>query len=268
MDPLVSAQAADVLSNLITLTSQKADSRVDAMHQYLVEIGKAEAFSHAKEPPKENVLFYNELFKGALLFIKNGGAKYANPALEKMNGEQLTNEFNELQVYNIQTFMHLLQQKRAVDAMEEFLQDGGNLDGYKKWAKEHGIALPQPVPTTPQEAAARMDEMIRTAKSTEWAKAEARGISQEEFEKDWKQQVENNRESVARRVDGCKQLAQSLSAPPPPTAERPALSPYGAVTVPKQGPVPPAPPPPPVPSRYTPEYYQARNHELWDRWDR
>jgi hypothetical protein len=266
-DPLISAQAADVLSNLITLTSQKADARVEAMHQYLAQIGKDEAFSQAKAPPKEKGIFFNDLFKGAVLFIKNGGVKYANPALEQMNGEQLTNEFNELQVYNIQTFLHVVEQKHAVDSMEAFLKGGGNLEGYQKWAKEHGIATQRPAAITPQEVPARMEEMIKSAKATEWAKAEARGMSQEEFEKEWKQRVEKYRESVAREVDGCKQLAKSLSAPPPPAPAPPPLPPSGGAFNPKQELKPPAPLAPPVQSRYTPEYFQAKNKELWDRFD-
>jgi len=263
-DPLISAQAADVLSNLIALTSQKAEARVAAMHQYLGQIGKEEAFSQAKAPPKEKGIFFNDLFKGAVIFVKNGGAKYANPALEQMNGGQLTNEFNELQMYNIQTFMHVVEQKQAVDAMQSFLKAGGNLEGYQKWAKEHSIAPQQPALATPQDAAARMDEMIRAAKSTAWAKAEARGTSQEEFEKEWKQRVERFRDSVARQVEGCNQLAKALSAPPPPGP--PPLSPNGVVVNQRQV-LPPGPVAPPVSSRYTPEYFQAKNKELWDRFD-
>ena len=271
-DMLAPAQAADVLSNLITVTSKKADARVEAMHQYLVEIGKGDAFHEAPAPPEEKAIFFNQLFKGAIQFVKDGGAQYADPALSQMTGAQLMNELSELQVYNTQQFMHLLKQKRAVDAMEAFLKSSGDLDGYNQWAEKHGVAPKEREPKTPAEVAARMDEMIVSAKETAWAKAESRGTSREEFEKQWKQRVETYREGVAKQVDGCKKLARSLSAPPPAPA---ASAPRVLTARPLYPDTPranaPAAPPTlqsqPPKSQYTNEMFQQRNKELWDRFD-
>jgi len=273
-DMLAPAQAADVLSNLITVTSKKADARVEALHQYLVEIGKSDAFHEAPPPPEEKAIFFNQLFKGAIQFIKNGGAQYADPALSQMTGPQLMNELSELQVYNTQQFLHLVKQKRAVDAMEAFLKSSGDLDGYHKWAKEHGVAPKQEEPKTPAEVAARMDEMIASAKATAWAKAESRGVSREDFEKEWKQRVEKHREGVASQVDGCKKLARSLSAPPP-VAAAPASRVLTAEPLYPNTPRAAAPGAPgatgpqsqPPKSQITNEMFQQRNKELWDRFD-
>jgi len=274
-DLLVPAQAADVLADLITVTSARADARVDAMHRYLREIGKDEAFYQAKAPPPEKPIPFNEVFKGAILFVKTGGgAQYADPALAGMNNEQLTNELTELQVYNIQTFQHVVQQRQSVDAMKAYLKSSGNLEGYEKWAKEHAPAeaTAQPTAKSSEQVAARMGEMIDSARSTAWKKAEARGMSEAEFEQAWKQRVEQHRDEVAKNVEGCKKLAQSLtSSPPPAPAARPLPPASPIITGPGPAPVAPAAPPPTVQSQYsqqhTAEMYQQRNDELWNRWD-
>jgi hypothetical protein len=148
------------------------------------------------------------------------------------------------------------------------------VDGYNKWAKEHGVAPKHQEPKTPAEVAARMDEMIVSAKATAWAKAESRGVSREEFEQQWKQRVEKYREGVANQVDGCKKLARSLSAPPP-VASAPAPTVLTAKPLYPNTPraVAPGatgatgPQPQPPKSQYTNEMFQERNKELWDRFD-
>jgi hypothetical protein len=270
-DLLVPAQAADVLSDLITVTNSRADARVEAMHRYLREIGKEEAFDQAKLPAAtEKSLPFSEVFKGAMLFVKNGGgAKYADPALASMSNPQLTNELTELQVYNIQQFEQLMKKKKAVDAMRAYLKSSGNLEGYLKWAKVNAPGMTQPAPTTPEQVAARMGEMIKSAKETAWKKAEARGMSQADFDKAWSERVEKYREAVAQKVDGCKELAASLSAPPPP-APKP-VDPTTPIITGQGQRITAAPPPTPVQSQYSQSYtagmYQQQNNELWNRFD-
>ena len=114
--------------------------------------------------------------------------------------------------------------------------------------------------------------MIATAKSTAWKKAEARGMSESEFEQAWKKRVEKHQEEVEKNVEGCKKLAQSLTNSPPPS---PALAPLPPatpiITGPGAAPVAPAAPPPTVQSQYSPQHsaatYQQRNDELWNLWD-
>jgi hypothetical protein len=262
---LVQTQAADVLSDLITYAGQQADARVQAMHQYLVQIGKEQAYDQNRPPAtREKGIAFSQVFQGAALFARNGGAKYADPALLSMNDSQLTTELTELQVYNIQQFQRLIERRQAVTSMNTYLKSAGSLDGYNQWAKEHAAPANNPAPATPQDVAAQMGEMIGSAKSVAWAKAKERGVSQEEFEKRWKERVAKYRESVDGKIDGVKALAKSLSEPPPPPpAPAPVQNPP-PVTLSGPPGIPGGPSlPPTVQSSYTREHYQQQSNELW-----
>src|SRR5262245_64995855 len=77
---VMQVQAADLLSDLLTWTADRADSRVRTMTEYLRTIGKADEF--AKRPQavaNAKPLFYSQLFAGAVQFVKGEGAGYADP---------------------------------------------------------------------------------------------------------------------------------------------------------------------------------------------
>jgi hypothetical protein len=159
-------QAADVLSDLVTYTIGRAEARVAALSKYINENGKADDFAKFKPKSDAKPLAFNEVYKGAVLFIRQGGSKFANPAIATMNEQQLSNELTELQVYNIQEFMKLNQQKKSIDAMREYLTSIGELEKYQKWSKDSTIALGPAA--NPEDVAARMDLAIKSAKAMAW----------------------------------------------------------------------------------------------------
>src|SRR5262245_10484534 len=90
---LLQLQAAEVLSDLITYTVARADARVIAMQTFLREIGKDGDYAQNQPAvPRDKSMAYNQVFKGAILFVRNGGAKYANPAFASWGEQQLTDE--------------------------------------------------------------------------------------------------------------------------------------------------------------------------------
>ena len=80
-DVLTLAQGADVLADLLTCTVDRTDARVDAMQHFLHEIGKEEAFAEAPRLSRPSTpVYYNQVAQAAVAFVKQGGAKYADPA--------------------------------------------------------------------------------------------------------------------------------------------------------------------------------------------
>jgi len=261
---LAQVQAADVLSDLITLTAKRADMRVEALHKYLGQIGKEAAFDQAAPAAEQKTMVpFSAVFRGAIAFVKQGGGKYADPSLATMSDADLSAELTELQVYNIQQFSHINQQYNAAQKMRAFLTSAGELEKYKQWAKENAIPTGA-APTTPDQVAAKMQQDIATAQEIAWAKAEARGMTKAEFDARWGQQVKQYQETVAQQVSGVKALAESLTAPPPPPTQ--IISPIVNTPVDRGGGASDAPPPLPAPvqSQYTAGMYQAANNALWN----
>ena len=263
-DMLVQVQAADVLSDLITMTAKRADTRVEALHKYLGQIGKEAAFDQAKPAAQQKALVpFSAVFQGAIAFVKQGGGKYADPSLATMSDADLSAELTELQVYNIQHFSHINEQYNAAQQMRAFLKSAGELEKYQQWAKENAIPT-APAPTTPDQVAAKMQTDIASARDMAWAKAEARGMTQAEFDARWGQQVKQYQDTVAQQVTGVKALAESLTAPPPPPTQ--IISPIVNTPVNRGSGADAAPPPLPAPvqSQYTAGMYQAANNALWN----
>src|SRR5262245_25530559 len=132
---LVQAQAADVLSDLITYTVARADARAQNIQEYLHNTGREDAYDKARPIARIQLPFYTEVFQGAVLFIKGGGDQYADPSLKTLDNSQLSTEMSQLQVYNIQTFMKLVEKVKQVASMKEFLKSVGDLEKYQEWAK-------------------------------------------------------------------------------------------------------------------------------------
>jgi len=267
---LTQVQAADVLSDLITYTVARGEARLKNIEQYLQETGAQAAFDKAPPIGRDTLIPFSELSRAAVIFVSGDGSKYVDPSLNTLNDAQLSTELTELQVYNIQQFQKLNRMVQTAASMKSFLQSNGDLEKYRAWAKSKGFN-PASAPQSPEEAAARMGELIKSAKQIAWTKAQARGMSQEEFEKRWTEQVKNYQKSVEQKVLGCRALANSLTNPPPP----PPAPPSNAIPL-VVGP----PPgmhgyspslPPPVNSQYqqnnTASGFQQRNDELWNRFD-
>lgn len=263
-------QAADVLSDLITYTNSRADLREAALKKFIAESGKQLEFEKFKpttplQPPPP----FSKVFQGAVMYVKSGGGHFANPTIKTMSESQLTSELTELQVYNIQEFMKLGEKKKSIDTMRAFLTSVGELDKYKQWSKDSTIS--QAPAATAQDVEARMDETMKAAKAIAWSKAQARGVSEADFEKQWTEQVKEYKEAVKTKVEGVKSLAQSLSEPPPAQPAQQQKFEPPAVALYPQAPPPPSiqPPslPPTVQSKATNEMYQQQNNELWNRFD-
>jgi hypothetical protein len=268
-DLLTQVQAADVLSDLITYSVARGDARVQNIRQYLRETGKEAAYDKAKPVGENPLLPFTSVFQGAVQFVKGDGAKYTDPSLKSLNDSQLSSELTELQVYNIEQFQKLNALAKQAASMKAFLTSAGELEKYRAWAKTQGFA-PLAPPKTPEEAAARMEEMIKSSKEMAWTKAQARGMSREEFDKRWAEQVKQYRQSVEQKVLGVRSLAKSLTDPPPPPPPPPSNPPPAYVGPPpglRGGPT----LPPTVGSQYqaqnTASDFQQRNNELWDRFD-
>jgi hypothetical protein len=268
---LMQAQAADVLSDLLTWSVDRAGARVTAMQEFLAGIGKQDAYSQNKPQVHGKSMFFTQVFNGAVDFVEQGGAKYADPNLASLNQSQLMDHFNTLQAYNMQQFIRLNQLRDESNSMATYLESIGQFEDYLKWAKAKvpaGDATAQPEPKTPQELADKMQDQIESARTIMWSKAVAMGMSKEDFEKRWRQHVEQYREQVARKVEGVQATAGWLTKsemakqePPAPPAQAPVLW-HSGPPVQIKGPTLPA----PVQSKYTASYYSGVDSELWNNW--
>lgn len=271
---LVQVQAADVLSDLLTWTVDRANARVNAMSAFLNQIGKKAAYEQNKPPVRGKSMFFTQVFNGAVDFIKNGGAKYADPALSNLNDSQLMDHFNTLQAYNMQQFIQLNQLRDQSNSMAAYLESVGQFDDYLKWAKAKfpGVsATAPPAPQTPEQEAAQMQKVIDTVRDVTWKKAQAMGMSQADFDQRWNQMAAQYRESVAKKVEGIQatgswltksELAQSTPAPAP--AQPPVVWQSGPPVKQAQPTL-----PAPVQSQYTSAYYSGVDSQIdfWDGWN-
>src|SRR5690606_18138294 len=92
---------------------------------------------YAKAPPKapeDDRLTYNQVFKGAVLFVQEGGAKYADPTLTNRSQEELLDQLNQLQSYNIQQFLKLAKLRENVESLRLYLRQIGEFEKYHAWA--------------------------------------------------------------------------------------------------------------------------------------
>jgi hypothetical protein len=274
-DLVVQVQAADVLSDLLTHIDDRADARVDAMRAFLQEIGKSDAYDNASPLVRlPRRLDYPHVFEGATIFVKNGGDKYADPALKTLTDEQLSEQLLLTQNYNKDEFMHLNQQREAAASMRAYLESIGEFSRYQNWARGKApnadAAATQPMAATPAEVAARMDEMIHSMEAIEWKKAQARGMSRADFDQKWQQQLQQDRASVAEKVNGMKMLAdafarsESEASPPLRTRIVNGATPINTWqnSAPAQAAV-----QAPVASPYTKRSYTANDDSLWNMWD-
>jgi hypothetical protein len=291
---LTNVRAADVLANLLTVAVDRTDANVAAIQKYLAEIGKADAYTKDRPtPPEDNRLSYNEVFKGALVFVQEGGgAKFADPSLQNRSQDDLLERLNQLQGYNIQQFMKLAKKREGLESLRMYLRQNGEFEKYHAWALKNApdvaTTFDEPAPATQpagqtpsaEQIAARMKVLIAYARQIEWRKAQALGVSAADFDQQWNDWVEKHKDQVAARVEGVRALGGSLSkselsssSPPAPAAPQPA--PYLG-PLPASGNWTAAPPqqspqytlPPPVESIHTPDYYKRKNDEIyWNAWD-
>lgn len=85
------AQAADVMSELLTFNGEQMTAQRDAMREYMAQIGAlgdyaahrpAPARAPARAQPQEAP--FSDVFKGAVLFVQQHGGNLADESLGKM----------------------------------------------------------------------------------------------------------------------------------------------------------------------------------------
>jgi hypothetical protein len=134
----------------------------------------------------------------------------------------------------------------------------------------------QPMASTPEEVAKRMRDLIQFIHDTAWKEAQAKGMSQADFEKQWPQQVKAYRESVIARIEGDQPTAggfgtSEIAGTPLPPTSQPAPDPnvqspsVNFTQQPDVGDFRQL--PTPVPSPYSNAQYRARDRSLWGMWD-
>lgn len=219
VDLVTDVNAADALADLLTYAVDRTDASAAALQKYLSGIGKADAY--AANPPavaRAKRMPFNSVFKAAVLFVQNDGEKFADPSLKDRDPSELLDELTELQSYNIQQFMHLNQQRDSCDSMRAYLKSIGEFDKFVAWAEQNapdvmpaGGPATQPAADTPEQLAQRMASLVKYARSIAWRKAEARGVSEADFEKQWQEKVAKYRDGVADKVEGVRALGGSLA---------------------------------------------------------
>jgi len=227
-DELVAqVQAADLLSDLLTWTSDRAASRVAAMTEYLNETGKLAGFRKTNPaPPKTMSLFYSELFNGAVQFVKGDGTTSADPQLAKLNDAQLFRELTALQTYNIQQFLYLNHKRQECAAVRAYLDSTHGFDGYLTWLKTKypqtdsaSNGTTQPAAQTGAQAVAQLEQAIKTAREAAWQRAKARGMSQVDFNHEWDAGQSMMKAQIAARVSGMAEFARAARASTPPPVQ-------------------------------------------------
>lgn len=215
---LTQVQAADVLGDLLTYYGDLTNARVDAMQEYLRQIGKLDAYQAANPSPKSVLrLPFDQVFQGVVLFVQQGGDKYADPALAKLDDWKLGQERASLQQYNLTQFAHINRQRNLADSMRAYLESAGQFDKYMIWAqtrlKGGSGAETQPVAQNAQALADRIKQFSATMEEAAWAKAKKKGMTREEFDQQWQKQQQEQQQSVVNRLKGVQALADSLAGP-------------------------------------------------------
>jgi hypothetical protein len=268
---LTQVQGTDVLADLLTYTATRADARVQVMRSFLQSIGKSDdydrAHPRAKMPPQ---LTFEQVTDGAVQFAQTGGDEYADPDLKTMSDDLLRQRQTTLTNYNRGQFMHVLQQRAAAASMRMYLESINQFDAYEAWAEgklpaTNPAMTGQPA-TSPDEAASRMHQTVGWIREIEWKKSEAEGLSREDFEKKWQEQLTQYRNAISAKLDGSQRLAAAFARSQP----TPIGSPFKAPAQPNYGNRAPIQQPSvaaPVDSMHTKGLYESRSLELWNRWD-
>ena len=286
-DLVQQVQAADLLADLITYTVDRADAQLKDAQGYLEKVGKLQAYERARPmPPMPRPLNYMLLFRGSLAFVEGDGAKYADSSVNGEPASALYEDLTAAQYYNMHEFLHFNEQRRAFASIQAYLQSIGQWGqflastGETATAENVGVgsAATQPVPTTPQEVAARMGDLIHFIKETAWKAAQAKGTGRDDFDKQWSERVKQYRQRVmagieeAQPIEGGFGKAEVVGANPPPApapAETTAApTPPQVIYVTQQEDIGANHQlPPPVESPYSNSLYRGRDLSLWGMWD-
>ena len=215
---LQQTQAADLMSGLLTYYGDLTTARRDAMRSYLEQIGKLQDYeAHKPAPAPRQDIAFADAFKGAVLFTQQHGVGLADGSLGKMPENQLRQEFGAIQHYNLEQFVDLNRKRDEIGSMKAYLDQIGQFDPYMRWAQERlgASAGPSTRPTTPTAQTAQgfadwIAEQAGSIKATAWQRAQAKGMSRQQFEAQWQDKLLELRRHVSSRVDAMRQLAGQL----------------------------------------------------------
>jgi hypothetical protein len=222
---LQQVQAADVLSDLLGWSVDRATVRCQSMQDYLKETGKLEAFTQVPAPttgPAPHGIFYDQLFAGAVQFVQDGGAQYADPSLANLGEAQLKQELAALQNYNLQQFIYLNRRRAAIASMKAYLDSIKFLPAYTAWAGQKNPELAatpgQSAGATsvmsPEQRVAHSENLMKAARAAAEKRAEAAGMSPSDFDKQWDAKQNAMRLDIAKRLDGMSSLAAAFAKTP------------------------------------------------------
>lgn len=205
-DRLTEVRAADLISELLTYYGDLSISRADSMRTFMDEIGKGDEFKvRIVNVPKPTRMTFQEVFQSAVLFIQQGGSKYSDPALAKMTPPQLETELIALQEFNLQQFLFFNSQRDQIAKIRAYLESIGQFDEYLTWSQKR-MADPMLSTTGPatrsiQAGANWLADQLAHARAKAWEKAKAKGMTEEEFDAQWKMQINKVKDDSEKRVD-------------------------------------------------------------------
>jgi hypothetical protein len=277
-DLVQQVQAAHVLADVMTFVVERADARLNEAEAYLNTIGKKEAYEHAKPAPAlGKPLYYTQLFKGAIAFVEGDGVRYADPSTNDESVSQLYNDLSAAQYYNIHQFLHFNQQRQEFASLRSYLESIGQWDKFLATGSNNAPTArldertsSQPALTPLELVSRRMGETMKFIRETACKDAQAKGISETDFNSHWPAEMARYRRSVISRIESAQPLegvgkTEMLGTPPPQPRPEPAIAQPPVVFATPQA-APPQ-PPPPVPSPYTNALFRARDNTIWDMWD-
>ncbi|GEM_PF-3272228 len=242
-DLLTNTQAADLMSELLTYHGDLAVRRVDAMTAFIGDIGKSQDYriNRPAVPPRKEMTFA-EAFKGVIMFVKQGGARLADPVLAKMTPDQLSRELDALQHYNLQQFLYLNTQRDDIARMKVYLSSIGQFDAYEQWAATHAPRTANILTTAPTTQDAKaiagwLSAQVGAVKARTWEKAKAKGMTREQFDLEWNQKEQALKDDLRQRIDAVKKLGEyfaprpALPEPAAPGTPGASWAAQGAVTI-------------------------------------
>lgn len=239
---LQQVQAADLMSQLLTWTGDRANARVESMREYLEDHRLATGYDqNPPATPKVARLPYSQIFAQVTHFVAiGGGAKYSDPGLARLTDAQLRRELDALQGYNMDLFMLLNRQWDQAESMRLYLEQCHELKGYLGWSESRlpSSLLMRPA-TQPADLALRLETIADQIREAEWKRSQAQGMTRQAFEAAWTRRTTEFRRRVAERVKANYELARSFRQPgrSPIEPDEPSAAPAAAVVQPDNSPL-------------------------------
>ena len=141
---LPQTQAADVIGTYLTLQSTQTQADLSSLRAYFAQQQLPEIAPSTTPRPR---LAYDQVYQGALQFIRQDGAASANPDLAEFSDFQLQHQFKLLQAGNLHQYLALNRLRDQVDMLQESLQSSGQAPAYQRWLTAGHKSLPATRPS-------------------------------------------------------------------------------------------------------------------------